>query len=370
MRASTLFALTVAVLIGLGVAIAAKLGGYFSTPPPVEPPAKRPDIMILAAAHNLFAGDLIDVSGVRVRALKPEEFAHYDKNRDQYLPALQSAAALRITRRNIYADEPILKECLQEMARPEALHSRLLPQMRAVNLSLTKEHSAGGLIQVGDWVDVFLTSKIDNAQEATTTRTACIIPKVRVIAKRNSLWPIFAPLPDDKPVNFTLEVNPYRAALLEFSRAKGLLTMAPLPLEEKHNLETRRGKMLESATGIRPVHFLKAGTPDANAEDERVAGFARGELVVSEFDLIRIFGLTTPPPPTAPISVERIGGIYRYEPAVFTADGIPVSKNARSTAATETRRGAGRAGIAAPAFQFSDPSDCPNCSKRAEKGTR
>jgi Flp pilus assembly protein CpaB len=369
MRASTLFALTVAVLIGLGVAVAAKLGGYFSPPPAVEPPPKKAEIMILAAAHNLFAGDLIDPSGVHVRALKPEELAHYQKNRDQYLPPLPNAAALRITRRNILADEPIVKECLQEMTRPEALHSRLLPQMRAVNLSLTKEHSAGGLIQVGDWVDVFLTSKIDN-QGASTTRTACIIPKVRVIAKRNSLWPIFAPLPDDKPVNFTLEVNPYRAGLLEFSRAKGLLSMAPLPADEKHKLETRRGEMLENPEGIRPVHFIETGTAEANAEDERVAAFGRGELVVSEFDLIRIFGLTTPPPPTAPISVERFSGIYRYEPATFTAEGIPISKNARTATGAETRRGVGRPGIAAPAFQFSDPTDCPTCKKNADKATR
>jgi Flp pilus assembly protein CpaB len=362
MRASTLFALTVAVLIGLGVAIAAKLGGYFS-PPVVETPPKKQDIMILAAAHNLFGGDMIDVSGVHVRALKPEELAHYQSHRDQYLPPLPSAAALRITRRNIYADEPMLKECLQEMARPEALHSRLLPQMRAVNLSITKEHSAGGLIQVGDWVDVFLTSKIDNGQGANSTRTACIIPRVRVIAKRNSLWPIFAPLPDDKPVNFTLEVNPYRAALLEFSRAKGMLSMAPLPADEKRKLETRREGLLENVSGIRPVHFIETGTEEAVAEDGRVAAFGHGELVVSEFDLIRIFGLTTPPPPIAPVSVERFSGIYRYDPAVFTAEGIPISKTVRPIVTEETRRGAGRAGIAAPTFQFTDPTECPTCKK-------
>jgi Flp pilus assembly protein CpaB len=363
MRASTLFALTVAILIGLGVAIAAKLGGYFSPPAAEAPPPKKQEIMILAAAHNLFAGDLIDVSGVHVRALKPEEMAHYQSHREQYLPPLPSAAALRITRRNIYADEPMLKECLQEMARPEALHSRLLPQMRAVNLSLTKEHSAGGLIQVGDWVDVFLTSKIDNSHGATSTRTACIIPKVRIIAKRNSLWPIFAPLPDDKPVNFTLEMNPYRAALLEFSRAKGMLSMAPLPAEEKHKLETRREELLENKSGIRPIHFIEAGTEEAVAEDERVAAFGRGESVVSEFDLIRIFGLTTPPPPTAPVSVERFSGIFRYEPAVFTAEGIPISKTVRPIVTEESRRGAGRAGISAPTFQFTDPTDCPTCKK-------
>src|SRR5438874_3691105 len=109
MRASTLFALTVAVLIGLGVAITAKLAGYFNTPP-VELPPKKQDVMILAAARNLFAGDLIDAAGVCVRALKPEELGHYQQYRDHYLPPVVQAATLRITRKNVLADEPILKE--------------------------------------------------------------------------------------------------------------------------------------------------------------------------------------------------------------------------------------------------------------------
>jgi hypothetical protein len=89
-----------------------------------------------------------------------------------------------------------------------------------------------------------------------------------------------------------------------------------------------------------------------------VAAFGRGELVVSEIDLIRIFGLTTSAPPTPPVTVERFSGIYRYEPAVFTADGIPVSKKAR---APEGPRGSK---IGAPTFQFTDPTDCPTCNKK------
>jgi Flp pilus assembly protein CpaB len=360
MRASTLFALTVAVLIGLGVAIAAKLGGLFNAPP-VEPPAKKQDIMILAAARNLFAGDLIDAAGVRVRALKPDEVAHYQQYRDRYLPPVVPAAALRIPNRNIYADEPILKDALQDMVKPEALHSRLLPQMRAVNLSVTKERSAGGLIQLGDWVDVSLTCKIENSQGATTMRTGCIVPRVRVIAKRNTLWPIFAPLPDDKPVNYTLEVNPYRAALLEYSRNKGVLTMAPLPAAEKGKLETQRNEVLDDAGSVRPVHFIPPGSPEASEEDERVAAFNRGEAVVGDADLMRIFGLTTTPPPQAPITIERYSNIYRYPPAVFGADGIPLPQK---TALTPAPRGAGKMGFG-PSFQFIDPTDCPTCKKKA-----
>src|SRR5262249_61912271 len=105
----------------------------------------------------------------------------------------------------------------QEMTKPEPLSQRLLPSMRAVNLSLTKEHSGGGLIQVGEWVDVVLTSSVES-DGAASTRTATIAHNVRVIAKRNVLWPVFAPLTDDKPVHFTVEANPYRAALIEFAK--------------------------------------------------------------------------------------------------------------------------------------------------------
>ena len=73
MRASTLFALTIAVLIGLGVAIAARMSGYFNTTKTVETPAKKQEVQVLVAARNLFAGDLIDSGTVRVRALRPEE---------------------------------------------------------------------------------------------------------------------------------------------------------------------------------------------------------------------------------------------------------------------------------------------------------
>src|SRR5205085_75936 len=141
-RASTLFALTLSILVGLGVAIAAKMAGYFNPPPgPAAPVAEAPkkfkEVTVLAAGRNLFAGD------------------------------------------------------------------------------------------------VMLTSNVDGAGVGSSTRTACIVPRVRVIAKRNTLWPVFAPLADDKPVAYTLEVNPYRAALMEYARGKGQIILSPLPATDQ-----------------------------------------------------------------------------------------------------------------------------------------
>src|SRR5437868_2804146 len=91
MRASTLFALTLSVLVGLGVAIAAKMAGFFTPPPApvVEAPKKAKEITVLAAGRNIFAGDLIDPAVTKTRVLRPEEMESYEKNKDSYLPASQ-----------------------------------------------------------------------------------------------------------------------------------------------------------------------------------------------------------------------------------------------------------------------------------------
>jgi Flp pilus assembly protein CpaB len=361
MRASTLFALTVAVLLGLAVAITARYTGFFASPVVEKTEVKKADIQVLVAARNLFANDMIDGTGTRVRLLRPDEVANYEKARDQYLPPVPQAATLRIAAKNIYADQPILKEHLKDMVKPEALNTRLLPYMRAVSVSLPRDRSAGGLIQVGEWVDVFLTSEVQNEQ-TKAVRTACIVPKARVISKRNTLWPIFAPLPEGKPVEFTLEVNPYRAALIELTRSKGDFTFAPLGSAEQRQLEVQRERLLQDPDATPQVHFLPPDTPEADDEDLRVASYSRGEMVVSDADLIRIFGLRTPPPPVNTISVERMYGISRFEPAVFTTNGVRVdyaSKKGSPDSLHSTRLES----YDGSSIQFR-PKDCPTCKKK------
>src|SRR5262249_19516108 len=161
---------------------------YFNQPTAVVA-AKPPEVTtVLVANRNIFAGHMIDTTWVTIRPLRPEEVKHYEQNRDQYLPPVQNAATLRIAAKNIEADKPILKDRLAEMAPPEPLSMRLLPNMRAVNLTITKDQSAGGLIQVGEWVDVLFTTQI-SVNGAATTRTAAIAHKQRVIAKRNTTFP-------------------------------------------------------------------------------------------------------------------------------------------------------------------------------------
>ncbi len=368
MRASTLFALTIAILIGLGVAIWAKVSGLFN--PAAEAPQKQ-EIKILAAAQNIFAGDTITPSWVQVRSLKAEEYEHYQKHKDQYLPPLKNAAALRISSKDILADQPLLKDHLAPMQKPKPLHTRLMPSMRAVSVSLEKEQSVGGLLQVGEWVDVLLTSTVKGPQGNETTRTATVAPTVRIIAKRGTLWPVFAPLPEDEPVQFTLEVNPYRASLIEFSRNKGTLTLTPLPQSEQEKLEVERTALMKKPDLIRQVHFEKPGTPEAKAEEKRVKLFNQGELVITEQDLVQLFGLTTAAPPEAKIEIQQMVGMNTFAPATFASDGSRILPDNNRTSpggnqqnSLALSRNAG--------FQFGVP-DCPTCDaalKARKKASR
>jgi Flp pilus assembly protein CpaB len=277
-----------------------------------------------------------------------------------------SATFLRLAEKNIYADQPILKEYLKELAKPEPLHTRLLPRMRAINLSLPKEQTAGGLIQLGDWVDVLLTCTIERKDQGPTTRTACIIPHSRVVAKRNSLWPIYAPLPEDKPIQFTLETNPYRAALIEFARTRGQLSMTGLPQAEQQKLEAMREQILQHGDSeTSPVLFGTPTSVELDEEETRVLAYSRGELAITEGDLTRIFNVTSPAPPLAPVTIERMQGIMRSETAYFSPGGTRLDPKSvtggTKVAATPTR--------ATADVRFSAPKDpnCKDCEAKRKK---
>ena len=325
-----------------------------------------------------------------------DEIKDYEQNKDKYLPPVPNAAVMRIAAANIEADKPILREHLIALSdtKPGPISSALLPNMRAVNLSVPKEQSVGGMIQVGEWVDVLFTTQI-TVSGATTTRTAAIAHKQRVIAKRNTRFPVYGPLPDDKPVHFTLEMNPYRAALLEYCKTKGVLSIVPVSAAEQKTLEERRVAMLND-TELQPVVFAPHKMEESaeyEDEDDRVDSINKGELNVGTRDLVRIFGLQTQEPPhdddAKRIKVETYIGNKRVSPAQFNTDGsVYEDPNAlryglavdpvtgRPTAIPKPIFHGGSAqsqsGVefTAPDLQFQMPGEkgCKSCKKKKETG--
>jgi Flp pilus assembly protein CpaB len=134
MRASTIFALCLALLVGLAAAVVNRLVNF--KPPVAEVKVVTPSVLV--AGRNIFAGDLIQPAWVKVRPMRPEEEASFAKTKDLLLPPVAEAVYLRVALANLRADEPILKDHLQEFAKPESLSKRLLPNARAVGVAVSR----------------------------------------------------------------------------------------------------------------------------------------------------------------------------------------------------------------------------------------
>jgi Flp pilus assembly protein CpaB len=366
MRASTLFALTVAVILGLATAVTLKVTGAFDRTQPQPQIVKPPDINVLVSGRSLFKGNLIDAPWVGVRPLRPDELKHYEQHKEDYLPATPAAVTFRIAAKNIEADRPLLRSDLEELAAPQNLSSRLLPNMRAVNVSVMKDESAGGLIQVGEWVDVLLTTQIQSGDN-TSTKTAGIAHRLRVVAKRNGLWSIVAPLAEDKPVNFTLEANPYRAAVIEYCKTKGTLALVPVSAADQRNLEEERKVALaELDKGIQQVSYkapFPANSLEYQDEDARIEGVIKGELNVGTADLARMFSLRTSAPPQANIKIQRVSGTTFLDPVEFGPNDEPINNApGHHNAAPAVRP-------VALDYQFlppeAQPKKCAKCGKKS-----
>ena len=354
MKASTLFAITIAVLLGLGVVATAKYAGLFSRKPPDLAPVKEP-VRILVASQNLFDGMTITAADIRLREVKPgEEATSYADHKDRYLPPMIEAGTLRVLARNVEADQPILKEYLLDSGLPDPLNRRLSsPLMRAVNVAVPAERAGGGLIQIGERVDVFLTTRIsvggDSKRNNTLTQTASIARGLKVIVKRNMLWTAMAPV-STKPIDFTLEANAYRAALIQFAKTKGELTLVPTSAPQK--LPGRSVRSIVPASQSDPTNKEYAD------EDKRIAEFLSGERNVSDADLERIFNLKALARPMY-VQVERYDGVQYKGVQNFGS----------------TNNGPVRPMMSEPSFGYefarpvnggsgsSSDGDCPTCGK-------
>src|SRR5439155_14312693 len=97
MRGSMLAVIAVAIIVGLGVVFAVRTMGLLNPPPPPPPPPvvetrvvvpEPPPPTVLVPVRQLFVGDTVAPTDVRVRPLRPEEFKEFTDNKDKYLPAV------------------------------------------------------------------------------------------------------------------------------------------------------------------------------------------------------------------------------------------------------------------------------------------
>jgi Flp pilus assembly protein CpaB len=301
-RASTFFALFIALLIGFAAVAAARYFRLFQTTTIVQREvAARPELpRVLVAKKNLYQGIAMTAGDVQVRELRPDELAAYQKEPTKYLPPTVEAAVLRAPNANLMAGDVLLRDHLEPQGIPPGLPERITPKMLAVNVSIPKERAAGGLIRKDDYVDVFLKTSIGGDKGApSTSQETCIARNLCVILKRDMLWTMLAPVPENKPLQFTLEANPYRAALIDYVKDKGQLTLVP----------TSKAPRAKNAKLEAPTTFVLDGKEYAN-EDQRVAGILQGDRTIGDADLERIFHLP-PLPIQETIQVDVLNGNKR-----------------------------------------------------------
>src|SRR6185312_5275660 len=300
------------------------------------PPPPRPFVLI--PARNIFAGDAITGVNVVLRQLRADEMEDYDKNKADYLPPSQSVAYFRLAAKDLPGDRPLRKGDLLEAKKPESLNARLFPGTRAITVGISKDRSVSGLIQVGDWVDVYLITDVSRTDNPNAVPyTGLLVPHAQVVAKRDTLYPIYDPLFSDT-VSYTLATNPYRAALLEYGRNVGVLTLTPVSADEKKRLDTLRDEAMKTPGVSVAATFAPPGSPEYKNEQERLERYANGSLSIGDEDLVRLLRLpliappvpppkqvkaTIPPPPPPPVTGELYSGIARAGTASFPVPYTP-----------------------------------------------
>lgn len=369
MRASTVFALALALLVGLAAAATAKYAGLFASKTPAPVVVEKPaPVKVLVAKTNIFEDVTVTAAQVGLRDLTADEERTLSERlggshwKEKLMPPLVSAAHLRVAKTNIPADQILLRDHFTDQMLPEELSKRLEPNTRAVNVSLPKDKVAGGVLRPGEHVDVILTTKV-TVGEREDLRTACIARGCKIVMKRNNMWAVMASDPDDKPLHFTLQANPYRAALIEYGQTHGQLSLQPAPAPTK------------AANGS----FNDPTSPEYANEDQRVEKMTQGVLPVGDADLARIFAIVPPrparpavPPTTiyhlsgvhdagrttipAPIGAAEPGGVINTSSAPTRKSDAPATNSVETTAPSD-----------APVASFKLPSatgaECKTCGK-------
>ncbi|GBD35437.1 hypothetical protein HRbin36_00549 [bacterium HR36] len=370
MRPSTILAAIIAIVVGLLLVVLVRwLKPEWFGLRPAEGQAQAAQVLgeqILVAARNIYAGKCITEEDVRVRLARPNEKEHYKGQ--HLLPAYVPAAIGRVAVKPIPADHALTEEALEPLdAYKDQLAERITPGMRAVNLQLPITESGGGLIRVGDYVDVLIKTTIEPNPNCLTLAELCrlglpatmegiLVRDARVIVRRNVLWPNCRPY-SLCVTNFILETDPYRAALLEYAKDRGLITLIPISdVERRMELEFRRQAFLDDK-GSYPTRLVNMSAKEIleyeasleklpsdetkryltyhlrtseeyRLENFRVRDVLRGERMINDQDLARILDLRLrqPPAPPPPTTVQRVVGVKPGEPHVFpTTVAVPAT---------------------------------------------
>ncbi len=202
-------------------------------PEPVIPPVE-----VLAVVRDVPAGTLLTASDLTYVPLEAQNVlsGHIRKesaDADQEPPS----AIGTVTRIPFLAGMPLTDAGLIRPGQDGFLAAVLLPDRRAITITVDQETSHAGMIAPGDRVDVIFTMQVssdDPSQLNSFSRT--VLEDIRIVAvgrrieNVNYAAPESDPTPQDDGTTVTLEVRPPEADQLVLATTRGSLALALRPL--------------------------------------------------------------------------------------------------------------------------------------------
>ncbi|MCY4390337.1 MAG: Flp pilus assembly protein CpaB [Desulfurellaceae bacterium] len=237
--------------------------------PPPEPVA--PPVEVLAAARNMPAGTLLTANDLTYVPLEAQDVlsSHIrreptDTGQEQELPSVIGA----VTRIPFLAGMPLTDTGLIRPGEDGFLAAVLLPDRRALTITVNQETSHAGMIAPGDRVDVIFTMQVssdDPSQLNSFSRT--VLEDIRVVAVGQRIESVNyteteqegSPLPQVGGNTVTLEVRPPEADTLVLATTRGSLALALRPLGQADDVGWRIPVGLKR---LLPPPATKPPTPD------------------------------------------------------------------------------------------------------------
>jgi Flp pilus assembly protein CpaB len=357
------FAIALAIVAGLIFAWLFKL--VLLDKPKVVPP-KDDSVEVTVAASNIWQN--WEVKPIQVKKVKMSK-ADYDAQvkRAGREPLKGNQPVGRVTKHMIRAETFFYDDDLLELSYPEPVDKFIRPGYRSVIVTVPAKEA---MVQTGNYVDVYCTMSNDLLGPGGNG-TAEIAKAAKVVARfgttRQGAQP---PGGNDAPRQYTLEVTPYRMAMIELAKTVGgKFSLGVVPTTtEGDSVVPPQGNDLTDPREQSADHV--SGDDLAALFDIQPKPEKPGPWVIEKYEGIHEKGTTTYPGYVPPSKMIPSGA----SPA---ANGKPSAMNsvrpaANTTFAMNTRHTPGRftrttgdslAGFKAP----NDPDKvkgCPTCGKK------
>jgi Flp pilus assembly protein CpaB len=278
--ASTVFAVALAIVAGLIFAWLFKMVLLDKKKTPPAPPPETYTMTV--AATNLYDKMAIEPIHIKTIKVSKQELDAYKARRPGTALLTGNQPVGRVPKKSLKAEEPIYDDDLDPFSYPIPVSDKLAKGKKAVIVAVPAK---AAMVQIDDVVDCYCTMAND-AFGIGRTATALIAKNSRVLARFNTTRPGARPANPNAPRTYTLEVSPYRYALISLAQKMGA----------RFSLAVTDHATSESLA-----------TQPTSTEDENEPSADR----VTSRDLAKLFGIGPPKRRIGPWTIERYAGLRR-----------------------------------------------------------